>query len=106
MHFHNVYFSCKDASPEATQSLIDDCTTYLSKQAGVLSFSCGVLESGLDRPVNDRDFDVSLHILFETRADHDAYQIDEQHDVFIERNKDNWANVRVFDTIVKSKNRE
>lgn len=103
MHLHNVYFSLKDASPKAVQSLIDDCTTYLSSQAGVVSFSCGVLESELDRPVNDRDFDVSLHILFETRADHDAYQTEEQHQIFIERNKDNWATVRVFDTVVKSK---
>ena len=103
MHLHNVYFSLKDQSPEAMQSLIDDCTTYLSTQTGVLSFSCGILESELDRPVNDRDFNVSLHILFETRADHDAYQTEEQHQIFIDRNKDNWANVRVFDTVVKSK---
>jgi len=103
MHLHNVYFSLKDSSAQATQSLVDDCTKYLSKQAGVLSFSCGVLEAELDRPVNDRDFDVSLHILFETRADHDAYQTEEQHQVFIDRNKDNWSNVRVFDTVVKSK---
>lgn len=103
MHLHNVYFSLKESSPKAMQSLVDDCTTYLSTQAGVLSFTCGVLESELDRPVNDQDFHVSLHILFETRADHDAYQIEEQHQLFIERNKDNWSNVRVFDTAVKSK---
>lgn len=102
MHLHNVYFSLTDQSSEAMQSLIDDCTTYLSTQAGVLSFSCGVLESELDRPVNDRNFNVSLHILFATRADHDAYQTEEQHQIFIDRNKDNWANVRVFDTVVKS----
>ena len=103
MHLHNVYFSLKNASPEAMQSLVDDCTQYLSQQAGIESFSCGILESDLDRDVNDRDFDVSLHILFETRAAHDAYQTEEQHGIFIERNKDNWANVRVFDTVIKSK---
>lgn len=103
MHLHNVYFSLKDTSSDAIQSLIDDCTTYLSEQAGIVSFNCGVLESGLDRDVNDCDFDVSLHILFESRADHDAYQIDAQHQVFIDRNKDNWLSVRVFDTVVKSR---
>jgi hypothetical protein len=48
MHLHNVYFSLKDSSSQAVQSLIDDGTKYLSTQAGVLSFSCGVLESELD----------------------------------------------------------
>ena len=103
MHLHNVYFSLTDQSSDAVQKLIDDCTTYLTTQAGILSFACGTLESDLDRDVNDRDFDVSLHILFESRSAHDAYQSDEQHDIFIERNKDNWATVRVFDTVVKSR---
>ena len=100
MHYHNVYFTLKNPSPEAAQSLVDDCKTYLTVQAGIVSFHCGTLEPDLDRPVNDRDFDVSLHLLFETRADHDAYQIDAQHDVFIQRNKDTWAKVRVFDSVV------
>lgn len=103
MHLHNVYFSLKDTSSDAIQSLINDCTTYLSEQEGIVSFNSGVLESELDRDVNDCDFDVSLHILFESRADHDAYQIDAQHHVFIERNKDNWSTIRVFDTVVKSR---
>lgn len=101
MHLHNVYFSLKDSAPDKVQALLDDCQTYLSPQAGVVSFSCGVLEAGLSRDVNDTDFDVSLHILFDTREAHDIYQSDDQHNVFIDRNKDNWDNVRVFDTIIK-----
>lgn len=102
MHAHNVYFSLKENSPELVDALIADCTTYLAPQAGIISFACGILEPELDREVNDRGFDVGLHILFETREAHDAYQTDEQHDIFVERNKDNWSNVRVFDTQVKS----
>ncbi len=102
MHLHNVYFSLKDTSPEAIQTLLDDCETYLAPQAGIVSFSCGILEAELNRPVNDTGFDVSLHLLFETKEAHDIYQIDEQHTVFIENNKDNWESVRVFDTVVKS----
>ena len=102
MHFHNVYFSLKDSSPALCQALVDECKQYLAPQAGIVSFACGVLEADLQREVNDCDFDVSLHILFESRAAHDAYQVDEQHNLFIERNKDNWSNVRVFDTIVQS----
>lgn len=102
MHAHNVYFSLQDSSTDAIKSLIDDCSTYLSGQKGIVSFACGVPDSELSREVNDNDFDVSLHVLFETRAAHDAYQTDAQHDVFVQRNQDNWAKVRVFDTTVKS----
>ncbi|MEL7236935.1 MAG: Dabb family protein [Chloroflexota bacterium] len=102
MHAHNVYFSLQDQSQGAIQRLLDDCVTYLSIQHGITSFRCGVRDQTLDRDVNDLDFDVSLHIVFESRAAHDAYQIDEQHDIFVERNSDNWAGVRVFDTSVQS----
>ena len=84
MHFHNVYFSLQDSSQEKLDALVNDCQKYLSVQDGIVSFACGVREPALDREVNDSDFDVSLHILFESRAAHDAYQADEQHHVFIE----------------------
>lgn len=100
MHAHNVYFLLKDQSDVAVQAFMNDCVQYLSSQAGIVSFACGALETELNREVNDRDFDVSLHIIFESRAAHDAYQTHEQHNIFVERNKDNWAAVRVFDTRV------
>ena len=102
MHLHNVYFSLKHPSNESIQQLIDECTTYLSSQDGIVSFHCGHLETGLDREVNDRDWDVSLHILFESREAHDAYQTEAQHQVFVDRNAESWARVRVFDTVVKT----
>jgi hypothetical protein len=39
-------------------------------------------------------------ILFENRAAHDRYQEDETHDIFIAEQRDNWEQVRVFDTRV------
>jgi len=102
MHLHNVYFSLNDDSPEAIQNLIDECTKYLTVQDGIVSFYCGVIEADLNRDVNDTDYDVSLHILFDTREAHDAYQTDAQHRIFIDRNNDNWATVRVFDTAIQS----
>jgi len=54
--------------------------------------------SDLNRPVNDPDFDVSLHIVFVNKAAHDKYQEHPRHLKFIEENKDNWEKVRVFDS--------
>ena len=54
----------------------------------------------LDRDVNDRDWDVGLHLVFETKAAHDAYQDDATHNRFIDEMKPNWSKVRVFDSFV------
>ncbi len=101
MHAHNVYFTLHDASDAAVASFLADCKTYLAVLPGIHSFVCGVLESELNRPVNVRDFDVSLHVLFETRAAHDAYQVSALHDEFVARQSPNWKSARVFDTAVR-----
>jgi hypothetical protein len=99
---HNVFFSLTDRSPAARAKLVEGCKTYLTGHPGLVFFACGELEPELARPVNDRDFDVSLHMVFATRADQDAYQVAPRHDQFIAENKDNWAKVRVFDSIVET----
>jgi hypothetical protein len=99
---HNVYFSLKDNSAAARRKLIAACKNYLSGHPGAVFFAAGVLAEECDRPVNDRDFDVGLHVIFEDTASHDAYQKAERHLKFMEENKDNWKAVRVFDSYVES----
>jgi hypothetical protein len=97
---HNVYFSLKDNSPAAAEKLVAACKKYLSGHPGEVFFAAGTLAKDLDRPVNDRDFDVALHIAFKDRAAHDQYQDAARHKQFIEENKANWKKVRVFDSLV------
>jgi len=97
---HDVYFSLNDASPAAREALVAACKKYLTGHPGVVAFSAGVLASELDRPVNDRDFDVALHMVFDGRASHDKYQDAPRHKQFIEENQKNWKKVRVFDSLV------
>lgn len=97
---HNVYFSLRDRSPEAVARLVAACKKYLSGHPGTVLFAAGTLEPELARPVNDRDFDVALHVVFASRAAHDDYQKSPRHQQFIEENRDNWARVRVFDSLV------
>jgi hypothetical protein len=94
---HNVYFSLKDHSPAAQKKLVDACMKYLTGHPGTVFFAAGTA-SDLDRPVNDRDFDVGLHVIFKDRAAHDVYQTAERHLKFIEENRDSWEKVRVFDS--------
>lgn len=95
---HHVYFTLEDSSVEKINSLLSDMRSYLNHHPGLDYFSCGVLNQQLDRPVNDRDFHVSLHTVFADRAAHDAYQVNPRHVEFIQRNKPNWKRVRVFDS--------
>lgn len=98
---HIVYFTLKDKSPTAQLRLVAACKKYLSKHPGTVFFAAGTLAEDLNREVNDRDFDVGLHVIFKDRASHDKYQEAPLHVQFIEENKENWAKVRVFDSKVE-----
>ena len=98
---HNVFFQLQDNSPAAVQKLLDDCKKYLTIQPGIVSFHCGKIDASLTREVNDRDWDVGLHIVFTDRAAHDAYQDDATHEKFVHENKPTWSKVRVFDSLVE-----
>ncbi len=98
---HNVYFTLKDKSETARKALVAACQKYLTGHPGTLFFACGTLAEELDRPVNVRDFDVALHVVFESKAAHDAYQEAPRHVQFVEEQKPGWEKVRVFDSIVE-----
>ena len=100
---HNVFFALKDNSPTARQTLIAACKKYLANHPGTVFFACGGLAEELNREVNDRNFDVGLHLVFQDQAAHDRYQDAPTHHQFIEENKANWKNVRVFDSVVEGK---
>src|SRR5262245_4687395 len=80
---HNVYFTLHDNSAAAQQRLREACQKYLTGHPGTVFFACGILADELRRPVNDRDFEVSLHIVFESPAAHDRYQEAALHQQFI-----------------------
>ena len=52
-------------------------------------FACGTLQEKISiRPVNDRDFDVALHVVYEDKSAHDVYQDAPLHKIFIEENRE------------------
>ena len=101
MLMHSVYFTLKDDSETARCLLIDDCYKYLEEHPGIVFFSAGALAEEMNRPVNDRDFDVGLHILFKSRKYHDDYQVSEKHQQLVKKYMDKCSRIRVFDSLVK-----
>ena len=99
---HMVYFTLTDHSPVGIERQVTACHKYLSGHPGTVHFSVGTLCQELTRPVNVRDFDAALHVVFESKAAHDAYQVADRHVKFIEENKQYWKQVRVFDAVARS----
>ncbi len=99
---HNVYFTLKDSTDTAIERLVQACHQYLKDHPGVVFYAAGTLVPDLARPVNDRSFHVALHVVFDSKASHDAYQTAADHLKFIEENRDNWQQVRVFDSYAAS----
>lgn len=98
---HDVYFSLKDNSAQAQQTLIAACKKYLKDHPGTVWFGVGPIAGEMKRDVNDRDFDVALHLVFKNKAAHDQYAKAQRHEQFIAETKDNWQKVRVFDAYVE-----
>jgi hypothetical protein len=98
---HIVYLTLKDKSPAAVQKQVELCKKYLTDHSGALFFAVGTRTPDLNREVNDKEFDVALHVVFKDRPAHDRYQSDPRHLKFIEESKPNWAKARVFDADVE-----
>ena len=97
---HDVYFSLKDNSPQAKEKLLAACGKYLAGHPGTIWFAAGARGEEFQRDVNDLEFDVALHVVFKNKAALDQYMKAERHLKFIEENRPNWKNVRVFDAYV------
>ena len=95
---HHVYFWLKDDRKEAADRAVFE-------QGLASLFEIGLVKGGrwsvpapvMLRPVIDQSWDYALTMQFATVADHDAYQADAQHQVFIDTFKTWWARVLVMD---------
>ena len=69
---HMVFFKLKESTDQNKEKLVAACDKYLSDHEGTVYYSAGVMAQDLDRDVNDRDFDVALHVVFKNKAAHDT----------------------------------
>lgn len=97
---HMVYFTLAEPTAENRAKLVAGCKKHLDKHDGVAYFSVGTL-SDYKREVNDRDYDVALHLVFDNPAAHDVYQDHPRHKAFIDECKSLWKKVRVFDSTIE-----
>ena len=97
---HTVLFWLKDGTTDSEKkALIKDCRDLLGSITTVQYLAAGE-PAGTPREVVDSSFDVGLVVHFEDSAGHDVYQTAEEHLEFIERNKDIWERVQVYDIAI------
>ena len=99
MFIHTVYFWLKAGSTDVQKKqLLTDCRELLAAIPTVRKLYVGV-PAGTARGVVDNTYGVGLTVLFDDAAGHDAYQPHPLHDRFIERNKETWDRVMVYDVV-------
>ena len=98
MLVHSVYFYLK---PEVTAEQRADFRRQVATLADISTvhgFYLGTPAPVPPRPIIDRTFDLSITCIFKDVAAHDAYQVDPIHHAFIEKCRDLWARVQIYDS--------
>ena len=93
---HVVLVQLKD--PTRVAELIADCDRALPGIEGVDGYSCGVpLDMG--RANVTKDYDVGIYVGFATPEAYRAYVDHPRHLALVERWRDGWKAVRIFDVV-------
>lgn len=97
MFSHVVIFWTKPELPGAVEALLEGAEKYLRPIPGVKSFHVGRMHPS-HRDVVDQTYQVALNLIFETKADEDAYQVHPLHIEFVEKAfKPNCQKVVIYD---------
>lgn len=85
MIMHSTYFKLQQgSSPDTRESYMAACREYLSTAQGMMSFWVGELAEDMQRSVNDRDFNVAMHQVFQNKDMFEQYNgHDPRHDQFV-----------------------
>jgi len=95
---HHVYFWLKDEHKnDADRRAFEGGLASLLTLPGIVSGFWGTPAAVTPRPVIDQSWDYALSMKFDSIELQDAYQVDPDHNVFIESFKDTWAKVLVMD---------
>jgi len=95
---HHVYFWLKaDQKTDSARAEFEKGLQLCADINHVASGGWGEPAATPERPVTDKSWDYALYCSFETLADHDAYQVDPDHDIFVADHKHRWEKVLVMD---------
>jgi len=95
---HHVYFWLKEEhKTDASRAEFEKGLNDMATNSHVAKGGWGKPAATPERPVTDKSWDYALYCSFGTLVEHDAYQVDPDHDVFVADHKDRWEKVLVMD---------
>lgn len=97
---HTVYFWLKEGITEEEKADFEKGLAALGTIDTVQTIFYGP-PAMTPRDVVDNSYGYGLTLLFKNRADQDAYQVDPDHDKFIQTCKHLWTRVQVYDYLVR-----
>jgi hypothetical protein len=98
---HHVYFWLKEPKNEAHKKQLVEALNELIKVKTIKVSHIGFPAGTESRDVVDHSYSVSYMVMFDCKADQDAYQIDPIHTRFVEENQHLWNKVIVYDSVDK-----
>ncbi|MEM7600792.1 MAG: Dabb family protein [Verrucomicrobiota bacterium] len=95
---HNVYFWLDDSLTDEQRAEFEGGLGALGQIDVVQSASFGKPAGTPERPVTQNTFDYALVLEFDSVEQHNAYQVHDEHHVFVDQFSVWFKEVRVFDT--------
>ena len=95
---HNVYFWLDESLSDEQKSSFEDGLRALFEIDVVKNGSFGKAATTPERPVTQNTFDYALVLEFESVEMHNAYQVHDDHHVFVDNFGKWFKEVRVYDT--------
>ena len=97
---HDVYFRLADRRPGTFEVFVSSLRKYLSpaKHDGMVGFRLSYRAVEMKRRLNDRDFDILMHMVFETIEAYNNYRKSTPHDEWIDLYGSLSSDRRVFDS--------
>lgn len=95
---HNVYFWLDESLSEEQKASFEDGLRALFEIDVVANGTFGKAAATPERPVTQNTFDYALVLEFDSVEQHDAYQVHDEHHVFVDSFGQWFKQVRVYDT--------
>ncbi len=101
-YVHAVFFQLKPDTPAGDVDALVAASHDLCKSVpSVRRYEVGRRDVNAVRDVNAKDYDIGLVVYFDDRKGHDEYSDHPVHQAYVEKYKNIWAGVKVYDFIAK-----
>ena len=96
---HAVYFWLKDPADQNKNIAFErSLEKFLSGSSDIKNYHLGK-PATTDRPIIDRSYTYALIVTFDSKTEHDAYQEDPAHKLFIKESEHLWERVQIYDSV-------